>query len=443
MDHIEKYFAKSPDNDLLTPLTINESQRIVSDGDVDTVVANIKKEEFDDEYEDYKLSIPEMCQEETETENKFLVYCPICLETVSCSENSLASHLINVHHRTERNAKIYECKICGKNTFTRSYDLERHRLIHARYADESIEGTTSNVSETSIKTENDSAVQSLLFNIFSQCKPINETLNYSHQNNPTSDNSSVGSARSVRKRKIFVKSFDIKPPEKKMREGVDKNKNQSFKVNIPPFCSICQGTCPRNESLESHMVRVHRRHKQYAKIYECTVCRKNTFTRPYDLRRHELIHLRQASTATVTDSVSAQSTSDKVIIKQKPTSTITKPLMIDETKKKSTDIQTTNPKKNGILCFMCDEKFDSYLDVTMHLKNVHNQKRIYKCRHLDCGDLSFTNSFALHRHEICHLHKIAINNQHRMKCIFCRKSFNKKWNLMNHEKKHLAEQSLQ
>lgn len=451
VDHIEKYFYESPDNDLLTPIdtspmTINESETKLNNSewmdDVDTVVANIKKESFE-EYEDYKISIPEMCQDENESATNFSVYCPICTTTLSCNENSLASHLIKVHHRSARHAKIYECKICGKNTFTRSYDLERHRLIHARYP-EAMHGSTSNVSET-LKSESDDTVQSALFDILGQCdkESVSETFN-DFEKNQSSESSSVGSARSVNKRKIFVKNLDIKPTEKvkKIRDYVDKNKNHSIKANIPAFCSICQASCSRNESLESHLIRVHRRHKQYAKVYECTICGKNTFTRPYDLRRHELIHIRQ--NATLTDKVDAQHTNDKMIIDQVPS--INNTAVIDETPKMSTEIQTTNPKKNGILCAVCNEKFDSYLDVTMHLKNAHNQKRIYKCRHINCGNDSFTSSFALHRHEISHsLHyrNIAINNQHRMKCVFCRRTFNKKWNLMKHEKRHLVEQSQQ
>lgn len=485
VEHIEKYFYEPTDDnstvDLLTPMTINESDWMATDGDVETVVANIKKESFE-EYEDYKLSIPQMQQVVNEPAKNEPIFCPLCSTTLSLEEISLESHLMKVHHRSRNHAKIYECKICGRNTFTRSYDLERHELIHARYVDELDQTSMLSGSEylrpkrKAARNEN-----SVLFNILNQSdkESIAETFEkpniQHHHRHSTSSVQSRGVKRYMPVNDLAVERThkQAKPMEQakpleqekpleqaKPLEVIDNEKmvaSRQTKANTSNYCSICQATCSKNETLESHLIRVHRRNKQYAKVYECDVCGKNTFTRPYDLRRHELIHLARSrqdgdGTATVPNKVikTEPKTDDKVVISPVP---LTRPLTIKpeaksvtEGKPTGTKIRTTNPQKNGVLCAVCNEKFDSYFDVTMHLKFAHNHKKVYKCSHLNCNADSFSNSFLLHRHEISHsVHypNIVGNNQNRMKCIFCRRSFNKKWNLLKHEKRHLLEMSQQ
>lgn len=442
VEHIEKYFYEPSDDnnvDLLTPMTITESNWMANDADVETVVvANIKKESFE-EYEDYKLSIPQMHEDDDAPTTNEPINCPLCSTTLSHTEISLESHLMRVHHRSKSHAKIYECKICGRNTFTRSYDLERHELIHCRYVDASAESSsTVNASENfrpkSNGHRNDSSV---LLTILSQHdqESVAETLEKPNMNHSTS------STDSVVKRYMPIKEITVESSDK-----------QTKPLDASNYCSICQATCSENETLELHLIRVHRRHKQYAKVYECNVCGKNSFTRPYDLRRHELIHSTEGRKDRKVSSPnkivkSEPKTDDKAVMLPVP---VTRPQLTiksetkSEVKKNSTQMQTTHPPDNGILCTVCNEKFDSYFDVTMHLKFAHNQKKSYKCSYPNCSADSFSNSFLLHRHEITHsvhYRNIVGNNQNRMKCIFCRRSFNKKWNLLKHEQRHLLEMS--
>lgn len=285
VDHIEKYFCKSSDDcDLLTPMINSETECNVYNDDV--AVTNIKKESLE-EYEDYKLYSPQVCEEETNAS----IYCPICSKTLNSDETSLESHLITVHRRSRNHAKIFECNICGRNTYTRSYDLHRHQLIHVR------DGSNMIVSEPlSSKSESDRTENSVLFNILSQdIKQESESDVEAFKERNVNNSrivlpSSVGCDRKVRKRKLSQKYIELKQ-QKEIKSL------EEIETNRPNYCSICQQSCSKTETLQSHLIRVHRRNKLYAKVYECSVCGKNTFTRPYDLRRHERIHAKKKITA--------------------------------------------------------------------------------------------------------------------------------------------------
>lgn len=457
VEHIEKYFYEPPDDndELLSPMTINESDWMASDGDVEPVaVSNIKKESFE-EYEDYKLSIPEMYQEDNETTIFRPIHCPLCPQTSSIMDVSLESHLMKVHNRTKNHAKIYECKICGRNSFTRSYDLERHQLTHVQYVDTSAGATLDRSVNLKRKRNGDSsASSSVLLNFRNQSD---------HKPNIVSHSAKVSFAknRTTSKRYMPANELIMKPPLKEIKP-LDRIDNEtlakrSIKGKTLNYCSICQAPCSKNETLASHLIRVHHRNKLYAKVYECKICGKNSFTRPYDLRRHELIHLvkgRKNSEATLPNKIfkTEPKTDDKASITLVPsTPPITKKPetnSVTELAKISTQKQRTSQPKSAenYLCAICNEKFDSCFDVTMHLKFVHNEKRIYKCSYSNCTAGSFSDSFFLHRHELSHsVHygNVVGDVKNRTKCVFCRRSINKKWNLLKHEKRHLVEMSQQ
>ncbi|XP_037050430.1 zinc finger protein 809-like [Bradysia coprophila] len=457
--HIEKYFYEPSEDenvDALTPMTINEPDWMSNDSDVEAVVANIKKESFE-EYEDYKLSVPDH-QSDGELAVGCPIYCPLCSKTLSHMENSLESHLMDVHHRPKNHAKIYECKICGRNSFTRSYDLERHKLTHVRYINLSAEASPLNATNNfeSQRRNGERNKNSVLLNILSQSarKPTTETFDkpiYQSKNvSPVTSNAKVCTDN---KRYLSTEELNRKLQPKNTKQSEETVRTVKT-IKSSNFCSICRTTLSKKETLESHLIRVHHRNKSYAQVYECNICGKNSFTRPYDLRRHQLIHLTKGRIdrkTTLPKKVfkTEPKTDDKTVITHVP---LTKRMIKSETsqatgqtevKKIAAEIRTTNPQKDGILCAICDMKFESYLDVTMHLKVAHNQKRIYKCSHSDCDADSFSSAFLLHRHEISHYRRIDGNNPNRMKCVFCRRSFNKKWNLMKHEKRHLVEMAEQ
>lgn len=464
VDHIEKYFYESADDnnvDLLSPMTINpinESDWTTNDDDVETTVTNIKKESFE-EYEDYKLSIPQMYQEDNEPARRDPIHCPLCSKTLSKREISLESHLMKVHQRSRKDAKIYECKICGRNTFTRSYDLDRHQLIHTRYAAASstAESARYNQSENlKRKRDGDSNENSVLFNILNQSikNPMGQTLQKSNVGH--SANVSFVKRRKDTKSYMPINQHNVHPTTQQHAKRVEGNGNETFinstiKGKTSSYCAICQSACSKNETLESHLMRVHRRNKQYAKVYQCKLCGKNTFTRPYDLRRHELTHLvksRKHHKASLPNKF--VKTEPKTDNKANfiPPVPLTRPLpetqSVSKVKQSASPIQATSPEKNSFLCAICNQKFESCLDVTMHLKFVHNQKRIYKCSHQNCAAGSFADSFFLHRHELSHsVHydKVVGDIKNRVKCVFCRRNFSKKWNLLKHEKRHLVEMS--
>lgn len=451
VDHIEKYF-REPDNnvdnvDALTPMTFNESDWMLNESDVDTVLSNIKKESFE-EYEDYKLAIPEMYQQEQDMEpaEEIPIYCPICASTHQ--DISLESHLMKMHHRPKKHAKVYECKICGRNTFTRSYDLERHHLnVHAKYSDNSAQ-SSSTASALEPKLNGDSNENSVLFNIQRKSNKVS-TDERMQRPNVTIFEPTVNGSMAAKRFKYVQGEVEASETQTKVQK-IDNNKlvSRPVKGTGSKFCPICQTTFSKNDTLESHLICFHRRNKQYAKVYECKDCGKNSFTRPYDLRRHELIHLvKKRKVGAYEKSVRIEPIAEKAVTivpvaKRSPIKEESK----SPVKKIPTPIQTTNPETNGVLCAICNEKFDSYLDVTVHLKFAHNEKRIYKCSHASCTADPFSNSFLLHRHEISHseyYRNVEGNNLNRSKCIFCRKSFNKKWNLMKHEKRHLSDLSKQ
>lgn len=469
--HIEKYFYEpSDDNDVDAA---SESDWMANDVDTETVVANIKKESFE-EYEDYKLSIPYDYDEGEGATSTAPIFCPLCPKTLSHTEGSLESHLVTVHHRNKKYAKIYECNICGRNSFTRPYDLERHQLTHNRYVNSSSKKeSASNVGKCfPSKRNGDRNQDSMLMNILTnrEREPIAEALKQPttvkpvYQSTNVSPNASNVTIRQACKRYIPTNQVNgeslpkkAKPMEIVERDNIPSGSIQGTSSN---YCSICQSTFSRKDTLESHLIRVHHRHKHYAKIYECTTCGKNSFTRPYDLRRHELTHLgkrrdhkealpkkifkAEPKTDDISDTVQVPLTKQLPQMQQgiSPPQSTSNP---NEVKKIAADIRTTDPQKDGILCAICDMKFESYLDVTLHLKFAHNQKRIYKCSHENCLADAFSNAFFLHRHEMSHsIHyrKIVGSNPNRlMKCVFCRRNFNKKWNLMKHEKRHLLEMS--
>lgn len=456
--HIEKYFSEDENVvDAITsmpPMTINEPDWMSNDSDVEAVVANIKKESFE-EYEDYKLSVPDH-QSDVEQGDVHPIHCPLCSETLSHTENSLESHLMVVHHRTKSTAKIYDCNICGRNSFTRSYDLERHKLTHARYKKPSSEAPLPRIEFESQRRNGDRNKHSVLLNILSQSarKPTTNEL----FDSPTVESKKVSpkipSAKVCTDNKRYLSTDDLTknlPPKKaKLTEEIDCSITS---VKPSGFCSICRTTLSKKETLESHLIRVHHRNKSYAQVYECNVCGKNSFTRPYDLRRHELIHLnkgRKDRKPSLPKKIfqAEPKTDDKTVITKVPfkAETSQESSSFTDMRKIAAEIQTTNPQKDGILCAICGMKFERYLDVTMHLKVAHNKKRIYKCSRSDCDSESFNSAFLLHRHEISHsirYRSIVGNNQNRMKCVFCRRNFNKKWNLMKHEKRHLVEMAEQ
>lgn len=471
--HIEKYFYEPSEDDdadnALTPMTINEPDWMSNDSDVETVVANIKKESFE-EYEDYKLSVPDVHEMDGELENPHPIYCPICSKTLSYTERSLESHLMVVHHRPKNHAKIYECKVCGRNSFTRSYDLERHRLTHARYINPAPEASPS-ISQHQTSTSSDSRRRnvdrnknSVLLNILSQStkRPIIEAFEkpkYQPMVVPPDAASAKVCTNSKRYPSTEELNTKLQPKKAKLTKPMNEINQQPTKhmKSSSTYCSICRSTLSKKETLESHLIRVHHRNKAYAQVYECNVCGKNSFTRPYDLRRHQLTHLTKGRIVHKKIlpkkfiRIEKKIDDKPVVITQVPL-TKERPIKPDalpetnEVKRYPVDIRTTNPQKDGILCAICQMRFDSYLDVTMHLKLVHNQKRIYKCSHADCAADSFSSAFLLHRHELSHsIHYRSIvgNIQNRVKCVFCRRSFNKKWNLMKHEKRHLVEMSKQ
>ncbi len=472
--HIEKYFYEPTDDNnadaSVTPVTINETDWMTNDGDVESaVLANIKKESFE-EYEDYKLSIPHENQLDDDgmtTKQRLPIHCPLCSKTLNRWESSLESHLMRVHHRTRSFAKIYECKFCGKNTFTRPYDLERHELNHRPVDDESTMASDNYGS----RRNGDRNQNSMLRNILRQSENtsipetvMDEPIHYPTDVSP--DAAPLVKIRTPNKRYLSISETNVERPPKKPKSMqpivIDKLASRSLASSRPPnYCSICRGTFSKKDTLESHLIRVHRRNKQYAKVYECNVCGKNTFTRPYDLRRHQLTHMAKdrkvrkvplpkkafktepkiENKATINQVPLIKRTSP---VKPETTSSMESTSSATEVKKIPTNNRTTDPQKDGILCAICSKKFESYLDVTLHLKFVHNQKRTYKCSHPSCPADSFNNAFMLHRHELSHSDhygNVVGNVQNRTKCVFCRRSFNKKWNLMQHEKRHLAEMS--
>lgn len=487
--HIEKYFYEPSDDNNMDTVSNDSTEFMVNEVDPETMVTNIKKESFE-EYEDYKLSIPYECDDDGATTGNSPDFCPLCPKTLSQMEGSLESHLIAVHHRNRKYAKIYECKICRRNTFTRPYDLERHYLTH-RNTGRAVRASTSIINDKSNsmpKHNGDRNQNSMLPTISGEgsgnpilvSKQSTSMLRPVHSTNVLPSVSNVNNPPAS-KRPVYVpiKELNEAPLPKKIKtsnevplpkkikafEAIEDRlmARRPFHGSPPNYCSICRSTFSKKDTLETHLIRVHRRHKHYAKIYECNVCGKNSFTRPYDLRRHHLTHMSKRTGMLPAKVIKTEpKTEEEKPVDQVPLvnhqSTVQKPASLSplatpstssrEVQKIATEIRTTDPEKDGILCAICSMKFESYLDVTMHLKFAHNQKRTYKCNNPNCASDVFSNAFLLHRHEMSHsVHYRTIvgdnQNQKSMKCVFCRRSFNKKWNLMKHEKRHLLEMSEQ